>query len=265
MEVRGRDQRVTVTLLAMLSALAWLVLWGWGQSPYGRFLSHEGLGHDVADAGAWLAPLAYIAGWLVMTVAMMLPSSLPLVALFTRLTRRRRDQPALVGLLIAGYLAIWLLAGIVVHLGDWGLHEVIERTAWLHAHAWVIGVAVLALAGVYQLTPLKHHCLDRCRSPLSFVMEHWRGRGERVQAWWLGVHHGLFCIGCCWALMLLMFAVGAGSLGWMLALGVVMAVEKNAPWGRRLSAPLGGALLAWAVGLVVLHTLAPDAAATHAH
>ena len=75
------------------------------------------------------------------------------------------------------------------------------------------------MAGVYQFTPLKYHCLDKCRAPLGFIMGHWRGRRERLQALRLGLHHGLFCVGCCWSLMLLMFAVGVGSLGWMLALG----------------------------------------------
>jgi predicted metal-binding membrane protein len=266
MRVHVHDRRLVLALLALLSALAWLVLWGWGQSPYGRFLSHEVLGHDAPVDGGWLLlPLVYVAGWLVMTVAMMLPTSLPLIGLFHSLTRRRPDQAALVSLLIAGYLATWLLVGIVIHAGDWGLHSLVERTAWLHKHSWLFGVTILALAGIYQYTPLKHHCLDKCRSPLSFVAEHWRGRGERVQAWWLGVHHGLFCVGCCWALMLLMFAVGVGSLGWMLALGVVMAIEKNLPWGRRLSAPLGAALLVWAAGLLLLHALAPGAVSAHAH
>ncbi len=104
---------------------------------------------------------------------------------------------------------------------------------------------MLILAGVYQFTPLKYYCLDKCRSPMSFILGHWHGYAEAQQAFALGAHHGLFCVGCCWSLMLLMFAVGVGSLGWMLVLSVVMAIEKNMPWGRRLSVPLGVALLAW--------------------
>src|SRR5205085_364555 len=100
---------------------------------------------------------------------------------------------------------------------------------------------------------LKYRCLDKCQTPLSFVITHWRGRAPRWQAFRLGAAHGLFCVGCCWALMLLMFAFGMGSLGWMLLLAAVMAIEKNLPWGRRLSAPLGIALLAWAAFVVVAH------------
>ena len=115
----------------------------------------------------------------------------------------------------------------------------------------------MALAGLFQFSELKYRCLDKCRTPLSFVIERWRGRAERWNALRLGLHHGLFCLGCCWALMLLMFVVGAGSVGWMLVLGAVMAVEKNLPWGRRLAVPLGIILLVWA-GVVAYTGLAPQ-------
>jgi predicted metal-binding membrane protein len=186
---------------------------------------------------------------------MMLPTSLPLLAAFHRLTRQRSDQPLLIGLVVAGYLGVWTLFGGLVHVGDRRLHAAVDHLPWLQAHAWAIGAATLLVAGIYQFTPLKYHCLEKCRSPLSFVVEHWRGRRERLHALWLGIHHGIFCVGCCWSLMLLMFVVGVGNIGWMLALGAVMAAEKNLPWGRRLSAPLGLGLLFWGATLVVLHVL----------
>ena len=139
----------------------------------------------------------------------------------------------------------------MIYTGDWILHQAVEHNAWLEANAWVLGAAMVILAGIYQFTPLKYHCLDKCRSPLSFIMEHWRGRHDRAQALRLGVHHGLYCLGCCWSLMLLMFAVGLGSLGWMLVLATVMAIEKNISWGRWLSTPLGVVLLVWGVALFV--------------
>ena len=107
------------------------------------------------------------------------------------------------------------------------------------------------LAGLYQFTALKHKCLEKCRSPLSFIMENWRGGRQEQEAFHLGVRHGVFCIGCCWSLMLLMFVVGVGSLAWMLALAALMAVEKNVPWGRRLSTPLGVLLVGLGIALVV--------------
>jgi predicted metal-binding membrane protein len=241
------DRRYVLLLLGGLIALAWLTLWLWGRSPYGRFLDHDELSR--ADLGNGLVVLVIVVGWALMIVAMMLPTSLPLVALFHRLTRQRQDHAWLVGLLLTGYLSMWIAFGVAVHVGDGLLHAAVERSAWLEAHAWVVGVGILVLAGLYQFTPLKYACLDKCRSPLSFITEHWRGSRERTEAFRLGVHHGLFCIGCCWSLMLLMFVVGVGNLGWMLVLGALMAIEKNLPWGRRVSAPLGVALLCWGFAL----------------
>ncbi len=249
---RVTDQRLFAGVMMALIACAWLALWVWGQSPYGRFLSHERLGDVSGGSDAPILMIVLVAGWALMTVAMMLPTSLPLVALFHTLVQRRPDAKRLVTVLIAGYLSVWVLFGLLVHLGDWALHEAIDRIPWLEANARMLGAAILVLAGIYQFTPLKYRCLDKCRSPLTFIMEHWQGSQEHAQAFRLGVRHGTFCVGCCWSLMLLMFAVGIGNLGWMLMLGTVMAVEKNMPWGRRISAPLGGVLLAWGFALVFM-------------
>ena len=240
------DRRLFTPLLVTLIALAWLTLWVWGQSPYGRFLSHHSL-DEVRGGG--LLMLVFVAGWTLMIVAMMLPTSLPLVTLFRTVIRQRPERARLTTLLIAGYLGAWILFGALVYIGDWGLHEAVEQSPQLQANAWVIGAAMILLAGLYQFTPLKYHCLDKCRSPLSFITERWRGGHERKRAFGIGVSHGMFCLGCCWSLMLLMFAVGVGNVGWMLALGTIMAVEKNMPWGRRLSAPLGAVLVGWAAYL----------------
>lgn len=244
------NHRYSLPLIGALIALAWLALWAWGRSPHDRFLSHHHL--DELHNASLL--LVFIAGWTVMIVAMMLPSSLPLVTSFHTLTRSRVDGGKLVALLVVGYLCVWTLLGVMIYTGDWILHVAVEDNPWLHANAWMLGAATVALAGVYQFTPLKYHCLRKCRSPLSFIMEHWHGRHDNVQAFRLGAHHGLFCVGCCWALMMLMFAIGAGNVGWMLALASVMAIEKNASWGRRLTAPLGVLLLGWSL---ILFTVAP--------
>jgi predicted metal-binding membrane protein len=243
------DRRYFLLLMALLIALAWLALWIWGQSPYGRLLHHDQL--SAMDLRKDLLGLIIVTGWTLMIVAMMLPTSLPLIALFHRLTQRRADQGSLMVLLVGGYLSIWTLFGVLALLGDKLLHEAVERSTWLNAHAGLIGTGILVVAGLYQFTPLKYYCLEKCRSPLSFLTQHWRGRHDRAHAFQLGVHHGLFCVGCCWSLMLLMFAVGSGNLGWMLVLGVVMAIEKNLPWGRRLSAPLGIVLLGGGLALGV--------------
>jgi len=245
------DRRAFLGLMASLVGLAWCALWIWDRSPYGRFLSHQQLGE--IDAATFLLPITfYLAGWTLMTVAMMLPTTLPLLEIFRRLTALRRDRSQLLALVIAGYLSVWIGFGIAAHGADWLLHEIVERSAWLESNAWFIGATTLLLAGAFQFSRLKYRCLDKCRAPLSFVTQYWRGRDERRNAFLLGINHGVFCVGCCWALMLLMFGVGVGNVAWMLALGAFMAAEKNLPWGRKLSAPLGAVLLCWG-GLILLN------------
>src|SRR5262249_31710314 len=195
--------------------------------------------------------LLYVSGWILMTTAMMLPTTLPLLNIFRRLTAQRRDRGILLALVIVGYLLIWGAFGLLAHLVDGVLHALVIAIPWLTLNGWIIGASVLAVAGAFQFSALKYHCLDRCRTPFSFVNQYWRGSAARRQAFLLGAHHGLFCVGCCWAIMLLMFVVGTGSVGWMLALGAIMAIEKNASWGHKLSMPLGLVLLACS-GLVVM-------------
>ena len=109
---------------------------------------------------------------------------------------------------------------------------------WAKPKARLARAAILLLSGLFQFSQLKSHCLGGCHSPVKFILDHWTGRRPGRESFRIGVSHGLYCIGCCWALMLIMFAVGTANLAWMLLLTSVMAVEKNSPWGRRLSAPL---------------------------
>jgi len=157
-----------------------LALWLWGQSLYSRYLDHHNLALITADFA--LAPL-FVVSWVVMTIAMMLPTSSPLIALFDTLTRTRPHHVRLVTLLVGGYLAAWTLFGTLVYIGDWGLHQIIGHVHWLEENAWMLGALTSMLAGIYQFTPLKHLCLEKCRSPLSFITEHWHGgqamNGER--------------------------------------------------------------------------------------
>lgn len=241
------DSRWYRLALGALVLFAWSVLAAWGASPFAPLLSHRGLASGSVTA---LRLAAFAAGWLVMTVAMMLPGSLPLVNLFGALVAGRNDRASLIARLLLGYLAVWSAFGIAAFLGDAALHRAVtDNTVVASASEW-LGVLVLAAAGVYQITPLKDFCLDKCRSPYSFLMEHWRGRRPQRDALHLGLRHGLFCLGCCWALMLVMFAVGGVNLGWMLALGAVMLIERTSRWGGRLTAPLGAALLVCAAGIV---------------
>jgi predicted metal-binding membrane protein len=247
-------------LRGLLIGAAWAMLWLWAASPYGRYLDHgswleASAGGALCRAlpgGAVLLPaVVYVSGWLLMTAAMMLPTTLPLLEIVERITAARPDRALLLGLVVGGYLAVWGGFGLLAHAADGALHALAAASPWLTFNGWLVGAGVLALAGLFQFSALKSRCLEQCRTPLSFVVRHWRGRAERRQAFLLGAHHGLFCVGCCWALMLLMFVVGMGSVGWMLLLGALMAAEKNLAWGRRLSAPLGVALLTWSAWLVL--------------
>ena len=261
---RARTAAGFPALATGLLALSWAALLVWEATPYGRYLHHgdwasaglAGTICTVVPGGAWLVPgLLYTGGWLLMTAAMMLPTTLPLVRLFDRMIAVRADRTALHGLLIAGYLTVWAGFGVAAHVLDRALHAALADRAWVIAHAEVPGAVILAVAGAFQFSALKYHCLDKCRTPLGFVTSHWHGPRPWRAAFRLGLSHGAYCVGCCWALMLLMFVVGTGSLGWMLLLGLVMAVEKNHPWGRHLSKPIGGILLAGA-GFVLLRAMA---------
>ncbi len=185
-----------------------------------------------------------------MIVAMMLPTSVPLVATFAALVRSRPQRATLVALVVGGYLVAWSAFGLGAWLLDRVVHAAVDATPWLAAHPELIVGSTLLVAGLWQFSPLKYRCLDECRSPLGFVMNRWRADRPRREAFALGVAHGAFCVGCCWSLMLLMFGLGLGSLLWMLGLGAVMAIEKNAPWGRRIGRPLGLALVVAAVAAV---------------
>ena len=253
--VYQRDRRLFLWSISSVVALAWIVLFFWERSPYGRYLSHQELGELGSDAAPSIFMIAglYALGWTLMTIAMMLPTTLPLLHIFRRLTGEREDRTTLVTLLMIGYIAVWLGFGVAAHFADWIVHEIAERSAWLEANAWIIGASTLILAGTFQFSRLKYRCLDKCRTPLAFVTRFWSGRDERRNAFLLGASHGLFCVGCCWALMLLMFGVGIGNIGWMLALGATMAVEKNMPWGKTISAPVGFVLLASGAFLTFNH------------
>jgi predicted metal-binding membrane protein len=248
--------------VAGLIAMAWLTLAIWEQSPYGRFLDHGrwteiGLAGNLCQAlpaGAILLPaLLYVGGWLLMTVAMMVPTVLPLLALFARVVQGRLDRGTLMALLVVGYLSVWGAFGLLAHAADLTLHAVLAGNAFLTFNGWIVGVIVLAIAGAFQFSKLKYRCLDKCRTPFSFLNEHWRAGAVRRQSFLLGMHHGIFCVGCCWAIMLLMFVVGTGGVGWMLAIGALMAIEKNVAPGRRLSAPLGAGLLLGSVTIFALN------------
>jgi predicted metal-binding membrane protein len=257
----GERHVLVMASLTLLVVASWSVLWLWSASPYARYIEHDGWGDGAFAAlcravpqGDIVVPAMLHAGaWVLMIAAMMLPTTYPLLAMFRRISGDRPDAGRLLGLAVSGFFVAWIAFGIVAHVADSLVRGLASRDPWFVANSWMVGAAVLAGAGLFQWSALKYRCLDQCRTPFGFVVSRWHGRSPAREAFRIGVDHGLFCVGCCWALMLTMFVVGIGSLGWMLALAAVMAAEKNLPWGRRLATPVGVGLLGWAGAIVLAH------------
>ncbi len=260
---RPAERNVTLAMLLGAVALAaWAALWAWSASPYARYVAHPGWLDEgafaalcrVVPGGSIVVPAAlYALAWVLMIGAMMLPTTYPLLGIFRAITRGRPDAGRLVALVIAGFGAAWLVFGVLAHGADVALGWLGGRSPWLLENGWIAGAAVLAGAGLFQFSALKYRCLEQCHTPFAFVASRWHGRAPAREAFRLGVDHGVFCIGCCWALMLCMFAVGMGSLGWMLVLAALMAAEKNLPGGTRLRLPIGLGLIGVAGAVVVAH------------
>lgn len=248
---------VFLPLFGGMILLAWGLLAAWALSPWAGYLDHDwtrlallaGLCRMNPAAGV-LPDLALGAlAWLLMSTAMMLPTTLPLVASFRGLAGRRAHGGRLLTLLVVGYLAVWLAFGLFVHGLAMALAGLAADSSWLTLNGWAVGAAILLVSGLFQFSALKAHCLHGCHSPVMFILDRWSPHRPQRSSFRIGAAHGLYCLGCCWALMLIMFAAGTANLVWMLLLAAVMALEKNSPWGRRMSRPLGALLI---IGAVVL-------------
>ena len=191
----------------------------------------------------WLAALAiFLAAWQIMTFAMMLPFSLPVVNMLVCASRGQGRPRATQAAFLIGYAAIWTAFGLGAFLGDTLIHRLVFAWPWLALHSWVIGSTTLAVAGAFQFSRLKERCLTACRSPFAFFLRY-PSRGVAA-AWRLGLRHGELCLGTCGALMLVMFGLGVGSLAWMAMLAVLMAAERAVPRSRQVRLTSGIALLA---------------------
>jgi len=207
-----------------------------------------------AGPGAELGGLGWYLGiWVTMTAAMMLPATAPMVVVFSRVSReraRRRSFPAArTWVFLAGYLVAWTLYGLLAYGLDHGARSAAPHlVAWLHGERYPAGVALVA-AGLYELTPLKGVCLRHCRGPIHFVHGGWRdGLAGALR---MGSEHGLYCVGCCWGLMLTLFALGVMNLTWMGVIAIVIFVQKVFPRGDRLAPVVAAALVAVAAWVVV--------------
>lgn len=205
-----------------------------------------------------MAVTLFMGMWVAMMVAMMFPAAAPMILIFSRLQTSRRvaERPYVpTAFFVSAYLLVWATAGVLAFLGAQLAGGLADRYPGLSQNGSRIAGVLLVLAGVYQLTPLKATCLRTCRSPMSFILNHWReGRLGSVR---MGVQHGLFCLGCCWLLFLLLFPLGIMNIAAMAAVAVLVFAEKATPWGARLSIVLGGGLIAYGLVVVILPSLLP--------
>jgi predicted metal-binding membrane protein len=259
-----RDRLFVVSALIAVIALSWAYLLagaGTGMSAFEMtHMSQPAIVGDM-DGMVMMAPRVWTPGyavmmffmWWVMMVAMMLPSAAPMILLFAMVNRkqRRSGQPHVATSLFAlGYLAAWAGFSLVAMILQWAFERAGILSPMLVGTNLIFGGILLLSAGVYQLTPIKHACLRRCRSPLAFLSTHWHreARGALV----MGLVHGAFCIGCCWFLMGLLFFGGVMSLYWITGIALFVLFEKTAPAGHWLGYATGVALLAWGAWMLAL-------------
>lgn len=236
--VLRRERWLVAGGVVVVAGLAWLDLWRRARGVMDMAMP-EMEPWSAAEFGAILAM------WVVMMVAMMLPSAAPMLCLFAGTERGRRGGT--VTAFAGGYVIVWAGFSVAAAALQARLQQAMLLSSDLATTSTWLGAGLLALAGVYQLTPLKDACLFRCRSPLGFLLSRWR---EGIDgALLMGLRHGAYCLGCCWALMALLFVGGIMNLAWVAALAVFVLAEKvlaRGPWLSRLG---GAALLGWAVWL----------------
>ena len=249
-----RDRLIIAVAIAFTTAVAW------------SYTVHEARRMNVTgvcecvgmkmggpDLASWsagsLLPLFLM--WAVMMVAMMLPSAAPMLLTFAAVARNRRraDRPYVpVTVFAAGYLAVWSVFSLLAAVGQWLLHRAALLSPMMASSSVWLAAILLFAAGVFQFTPLKNRCLTRCRAPLDFIMTRWREGPSG--AFSMGMEHGTFCAGCCWALMALLFVLGVMNVLWIAMLTVIVALEKLLPHAKWFSAASGIALIVWAIWVV---------------
>ncbi|MBS9402627.1 DUF2182 domain-containing protein [Halomonas sp. TRM85114] len=242
--IHSHERVLTATALVALTMLAWwhLIMQG----------SADGMSMSMPASSDWGLQMLGVSVlmWSVMMIAMMLPSAGPMILTYTRVYQKRRaNGSALVPtwLFVVGYLTIWVGFAIFAALAQWSLHQSTLLSSAMGHVGPLLGGSLLIMAGAFQFSGLKQACLGKCRTPLSFLTTEWRE--GRTGAFTMGLRHGAFCTGCCWALMLLMFVGGVMSLVWMVALAVYLLTEKLLPRADDISRLVGGLLVLAGIAL----------------
>ena len=242
--------------LALLAATAgsWLLL------LHPQAIEHtQGMGHHALRTPTMgLGALVFMAVWLAMTAAMMFPAVAPMIVMFARVSASRRDSGrpgAPTSLFVMGYVLVWTAIGVSAFALASAGEALARRFDAVNDNAGRVGALLIVVAGAYQFTKLKERCLTECRSPLAFLAEHWRPGGRGAVT--MGVHHGLHCAGCCWALMAMLFPLGMMNVAVLGAVTAFIYAEKALPGGTTLRYAAGVALIAFGIGALVNPGLLP--------
>lgn len=258
--VLKRDRAIVVAGLATIIVLAWAYVVYLSSNMTGMALN-RGSGMDIHPAQMSM-PNTHVWGsgailftflmWAVMMMAMMTPSATPMILTFAKVNRQRHAGqtpiPATIVFLL-GYLMVWISFSAGATLVQWGLHSAALLSPEMISVTPLLGGILLILAGVYQFTPLKYICLSRCRTPLGFLMTEWRERTKGALI--MGMRHGIYCVGCCWLLMALLFVAGAMNLLWAALIAGCVLVEKVVPAGQWVSRTIGALTAGWGAWLLI--------------
>jgi len=249
-----RDRAIVLAALVAITVLCWVYMVVMAAGMSDMPMDGEGMGGMPAMqhwTPGYFAMMLLM--WVLMMIGMMVPSAAPMILLFASVSRRQRESGnAFVptGVFVLGYLIVWSGFSLAATLIQWALDEASMLSPMMASTSPYLGGGILIVAGIYQMTPLKHACLNHCRSPLHFVKDSWRpgAKGALV----MGLEHGAFCVGCCWILMGLLFFGGVMSLVWIAAIAVFVLFEKVMPRGDLVGILSGAALAIFGLGYLLL-------------
>jgi predicted metal-binding membrane protein len=254
--VLRRDRAVIVAALVVITGLAWAyVLWlandmaMGGMDMTGFRMIPAGMGLMMPASAPW-QPIEFVfmfVMWVVMMIGMMTPSAAPMVLLYARVGQQAvmQGKPfANSNWFFGGYLLAWVAFALVATLAQWAVQRASLLTSMMESASAIFGSALLIAAGLYQWTPLKYACLRQCQAPLQFIQRHGGFRRDAKGSLGLGIRHGAYCVGCCWALMALLFVGGVMNPLWIAALTTFVLLEKVIPAGRVVALVAGGVLVA---------------------
>jgi predicted metal-binding membrane protein len=251
--VSRRDRFLIATCVVLVCALAWAYLIYLERQMSGDMAYHAmmaDMGMSMDKPWAWTDALFTFSMWAVMMIGMMAGSAIPVLLLFGGARAQRGGTGARLATMMfgVGYLLVWVGFSAFATVAQWVLHESALLSPMMASSSPWLGGIILIEAGLYQLTPWKRTCLTHCRSPLDFLMNHWKeGQSGALR---MGLRHGAYCLGCCWVLMLVLFVVGVMNLMWVAVLTIFVLIEKAGPRGLLVSRVAGFAILLAGIGTI---------------